>query len=159
VMGGVGGDGRRNVVEEHLARDRTPRRGLARRGAPERGRLPLGPWRATSRPGTRVVPAPSAATRTRRSTGRASAISGALKAPIDWATTTTLSTRSSMAVRETARYRSSPAASSSTGRSTAIVEWPARSRIGTTRCQYHGVEPAPGSRTKVDTSDTTPRHA
>jgi hypothetical protein len=50
-------------------------------------------------------------------------------------------------LRDETAYVSSPARSSSPGRSTAMASWLARSSNGTTRCQYQAMPPAPGMRT------------
>src|SRR6478609_10467849 len=87
---------------------------------------------------------------TSRETGRRSATIGAVKPPIDCATTTT-SSRPATASTTSAAYCGRPACGSSPGRSTATASWPACSSSGTTRCQYQAAPPAPGTSANVVT--------
>src|ERR1700728_459529 len=94
-----------------------------------------------------------ALTRTSRLTGTAVHTMGAVKPPIDWATSTTSRRRPMAAVTRPA-YSRSPADSSSPGRSTAIASWPAASSSGTTGDQNDAVPPAPGISTNVLTGSS-----
>src|SRR5690606_8784810 len=88
------------------------------------------------------------ATRTSARTDNRAHTSGAVKAPNECETTTT-SRRSPTAETTVSAYSASPAERSSHGRRTAVTAWPKARSSRSTRCQYHGVEPAPGRRTNI----------
>src|SRR5580693_4477905 len=94
-----------------------------------------------------------ALTRTSRLTGTAVHTIGAVKPPIDWATSTT-SRRLPMAAVTRPAYSGSPADLSSPGNSTAIASWPRASSRGTTRDQNDAAPPAPGISTNVLTGNS-----
>jgi hypothetical protein len=73
---------------------------------------------------------------------------GAVKPPIDCATSTT-SRRPPIASVTASAYSGSPADSSAPGRSTATASWPRACSSGTTRCQYQAAPPAPGTSTNT----------
>jgi hypothetical protein len=94
-------------------------------------------------PGSGII----ALTKTSMLTACRAQTSGAVKPPSDCATRITPPCPSIARTTRSA-YASSPACSSSPGKSTAIASWPASRSNGTTRCQYHAMPPAPGIRTK-----------
>jgi hypothetical protein len=107
-----------------------------------RGREPVfDPHALKVSPGTGII----ALTKTSRSTRRRVQTMGAVKPPIDAATTMT-SARSLIASTTASAYSDQPAVSSSAGSRIAIAWCPREASSGTSRCHSHGSPPPPGIR-------------